>query len=128
GDVESGKAETFLNRLKAMLAGNDYKIAGDKELYFQNTVYVIFRIMGFYIEVERDISDGRIDFVLKVPGYIYIIEFKLDGSAEEAIKQIEEKDYAAPYAFAGKKIIKVGVNFSSETRNITDWKIKEQKI
>ncbi len=126
GDVESGRTETFLNRLKAMLAGNDYKIAVDKELYFQNTVYVIFRVMGFYIEVERDISDGRIDFVLKVPEYIYIIEFKLDGSAEEALQQIEEKDYAAPYAFAGKTIIKVGVNFSSETRNITDWKIKRQ--
>ncbi len=125
GDVEGGRTETFLKRLKAMFAGNDYKIAGDKELYFQNTVYVIFRIMGFYIEVERDISDGRIDFVLKVPGYIYIIEFKLDGSAEEALQQIEEKNYAAPYAFAGKTIIKVGVNFSSETRNITDWKIKE---
>ncbi len=123
-EVRSGKAEEFMTRLRAMFAGNSYEVAGDKEIYFHNAVQLTFKLMGFYVDVEQTTSNNRIDLVAKTRDYIYIFEFKLDGSAEEAMRQIEEKNYAAPYVSDGRKIIKVGVNFSSETRNITDWLIK----
>ncbi len=124
-EVRSGKAEEFMTRLQAMFAGNSYEVAGDKEIYFHNAVQLTFKLMGFYVGVEQTTSSNRIDLVVKTRDYIYIIEFKLDHSAEEALQQIEEKNYVAPYVADGRKIIKVGVNFSSETRNITDWKIAE---
>ncbi|MCD8206347.1 MAG: ATP-binding protein, partial [Bacteroidales bacterium] len=122
-DVRGGKAEEFMTRLKAMFAGNSYEVAGDKEIYFHNVVQLTFKMMGFYTDVEQTTSGNRIDLVVKTRDYIYIFEFKLDHSAEEALQQIEEKNYAAPYVRDGRKIIKIGVNFSSATRNITDWKI-----
>ena len=80
--------------------------------------------MGFHTEVEYRTARGRVDLVLKTADYIYVIEFKLEGTAEEAMRQIEEKGYAAPFAADGRKVIKVGVNFSEETRSIDKWIIK----
>ncbi len=125
-EVRSGKAEEFMTRLQAMFAGNSYEIVGDMEIYFHNAVQLIFKLMGFYVGVEQTTSNNRIDLVVKTRDYIYIMEFKLDHSAEEALRQIEEKNYAAPYVSGDRTIIKIGVNFSSKTRNITDWKIDVQ--
>ena len=69
--------------------------------------------MGFYTQVELPTSDGRIDVVIQTTDYIYIIECKLDGSAEDALQQIESKNYAAPFAMDKRTIIKLGINFSS---------------
>jgi hypothetical protein len=124
-DVRKGKPEEFLQLLQSMFDDNDYRIAGKKELYFQNAMYVIFKIMGFYTEVERTTSRGRIDVLIKTKDYIYVIELKLDGTVEEALRQIEEKGYAKPFAKDPRKLYKIGVNFSSETRGIEDWKIEE---
>lgn len=74
--------------------------------------------MGFHTEVEYRTARGRVDLVLKTADYIYVMEFKLEGTAEEAMRQIEEKGYAAPFAADERKVIKVGVNFSEETRSI----------
>ena len=62
---------------------------------------------------------------IETPDYAYVFEFKLDGTAEEALKQIEDNGYAKPFAASGKKIVCVGANFSSETRNIERWVVKE---
>jgi hypothetical protein len=124
-DVEKGKPEEFMQLLQSMFDDNDYRVAGKKELYFQNAMYVIFKIMGFYTEVERTTSRGRIDVLIKTKDYIYVIELKLDGTAEEALRQIEEKGYAKPFARDPRKLYKIGVNFSSKTRGIEDWKIEE---
>ncbi|MCD8313237.1 MAG: PD-(D/E)XK nuclease domain-containing protein, partial [Bacteroidales bacterium] len=75
-------------------------------------------------EVERASSMGSADIVIKTDRFIYILELKLDGSADAALKQIEEKGYAKPYALDKRKVFKIGVNFSSATRSITDWKIE----
>src|SRR5574344_1562828 len=123
--VRKGCPEEFMKLLQSMFADADYQIAGKMELYFQNAMYVIFKIMGFYTEVERTTSRGRIDVLIKTKDYIYIIELKLDGSADEALAQIETKGYAAPFANDTRKLYKIGVNFSSETRGIEDWKINE---
>ena len=122
--VRKGSPDAFMKLLQSMFADADYQIAGKMELYFQNAMYVIFKIMGFYTEVERTTSRGRIDVLIKTKDYIYIIELKLDGSADEALRQIDEKSYAAPFANDPRRLYKIGVNFSSETRGIAEWKIE----
>ena len=122
--VRKGRPDDFMKLLQSLFADADYQIAGKMELYFQNAMYVIFKIMGFYTEVERTTSRGRIDVFIKTKDFIYIIELKLDGSADEALRQIEEKGYAAPFASDSRTLYKIGVNFSSETRGVEEWKIE----
>ena len=124
-DIERGEPDSFMQRLQSMFADTDYKIVGKMELYFQNAMYLVFKMMGFYTDVERTTSNGRIDVVLQTKDYIYVMELKLDGSADEALRQIEEKGYALPFAKDSRKLYKIGVNFSSETRGIVEWKIVE---
>ena len=111
-----------MQRLDTLFAGGDYQIAGNAELYFQNVVWIIFKLVGLYTEVEHHTSNGRIDLLIKTPGYIYIIEFKLDKSAEDALQQIEDKQYAKPFEHDARTIYKIGVNFSTKTRRIEGWK------
>ena len=98
---------------------------GNLEYYFQNTLYVFFRLLGFYVEVERHTTNGRMDIVMQTPQYIYILELKLDKSADVALAQIEEKGYAKPFEGDNRKLFKIGINFSTATRRIDDWKIAE---
>lgn len=126
-DIRKGRPEAFMERLQAMFANSSYEIAGNMELYFQNALYLVFTMAGFYTEVERRTSRGRMDVVMQTKDYIYIIELKLDGSAEEALKQIEEKAYAAPFATDPRRLYKIGVNFSSATRGIDNYLIQLQQ-
>ena len=71
--------------------------------------------------MEYHTSRGRIDIVVQTADYVYVMEFKLDGTAEQALQQIEEKQYALPFAADSRKVFRIGVNFSSETRNIDRW-------
>ena len=77
--------------------------------------------MGFYVQAEYRTSRGRIDLLIGTDKYIYIIELKFEGSAEEALNQIQTKDYALPFATDGREIIRIGANVSRETRNIEEW-------
>lgn len=126
-DIRSGNAEGFMKRMQTLFASNDYRIAGHMELYFQNAMYVIFKLIGFYVEVERPTSEGRIDVIMQTKDYIYILELKLDGSAEEALRQIDERGYARPYRHDCRKLFRIGVDFSSETRGIREWKVEESQ-
>ena len=123
-DVESGDPESFMSRLQTFFEDADYRIAGKKEIYFQNVMFVVFKILGFYTEVERTTARGRIDVVIKTPGYVYVMECKLDGSAEDALRQIEEKGYAKPFAMDKRVVFKIGMNFSSKIRGIESWRIE----
>jgi hypothetical protein len=80
--------------------------------------------MGFYVKAEYHTSEDRIDLVLQTDKYTYVMEFKLNGTAEEALAQINDKNYALPFAVDNRKLIKVGVNFSSKARNIERWIIE----
>ena len=122
-EVESGQPEKFMSRLEAMFASQDYQIMGDTELYFHNVTSLVFKMLGFYVDVERHTSDGRMDMLVQTKDYIYIFEFKIDKSADEALKQIEGKQYAKPFESDARKLYKIGVNFSSETRRIDSWKV-----
>ena len=122
-DVESGDVDGFMQRLQGFFSSANNKIVGDMEKYFQNALFIIFKIMGFYTEVEHNTSHGCVDIVIKTLEYIYVMECKLDKSAKEALEQIESKGYAAPFVKDKRKLYKIGVNFSSGTRDIDDYAI-----
>ena len=120
-DVRKGDIDGFMERLQGFLADCPYEMARDVELHYQNVLFIVFRLAGLYTQVEYHTSRGRIDMVVQTADYVYVMEFKLDGSAEQALQQIEEKQYALPFAADSRKVFRIGVNFSSETRNIDRW-------
>ena len=120
-DVRAGNVDGFMERLQRFLADCPYEMARDVELHYQNVLFIVFRLAGLYTRVEYHTSRGRIDMVVQTADYVYVMEFKLDGSAEQALQQIEEKQYALPFAADSRKVFRIGVNFSSETRNIDRW-------
>ena len=122
-EVEGGQPEKFMSRLEAMFANQDYQIVGNTELYFHNVSSLVFKLLGFYVDVERHTSDGRMDMLVQTKDFIYIFEFKIDKSADEALAQIEEKQYAKPFEQDPRKLYKIGVNFSTATRRIESWKV-----
>ena len=121
GEVRKGDVDGFLSRLQTFFDDTPYELARDREVHYQNILYIVFKLMGFHTEVEYRTSRGRVDLVLKTSDYIYVMEFKLNGTAEEAMQQIEEKGYASAFASDSRKVIKVGINFSDETRSIERW-------
>ncbi len=120
-DLRGGDTRSFMDRLTAFFAGNSYEIQGDLELYFQNVMSIMLKMMGLYVNTEYQTSNGRIDIVFDTDKYVYIIELKRDQSPEIALKQIEEKGYDRPFLASGKQIIKLGINFSSDTKTIDGW-------
>ena len=120
-DVKNGDIDSFMERLQIFLADCPYEMTKDVELHYQNVLFIVFRLAGLYTQVEYHTSYGRIDLVLQTSNYVYVMEFKLDGSAEDAMAQIEEKQYALPFASDSRKLYKIGVNFSSRTKNIEKW-------
>ena len=84
----------------------------------ENVIWLISKLAGVYVQAEYMTSEGRIDLVLQTPKFCYVMEFKLDGTAEEALAQIEDKHYTLPFEQNGQEIIRIGMNFSKETRNI----------
>ena len=94
------------------------------ESHYHYTLYLIFRLLSCYTTLtEKENSRGRADIIVETNDYVYIFEFKLDGTAAEALKQIDDKGYAEPYAADLRRLFKVGVAFSSEKRNITEWSV-----
>ena len=124
-EIRAGQPAEFMQRMETLFANGDYQIVGDAELYFQNALYVIFQLLGLYVDVERHTTDGRMDVLVQTKDYIYIIECKLDKSADDALEQIEQKQYAKPFEHEGRHIYKIGVNFSTSTKRIDGWKIAE---
>ena len=129
-EVRAGDYDAFFHRLQSFFADTSYEaIIGrnperDTELHYRNVLFIVFKLVGLYTQVEYHTSNGRIDLVLQTNQYIYIMEFKLNGTAEEALRQIEEKGYALPFSGDNREVFKIGVNFSSETRNIEKWLVE----
>ena len=117
-ELRSGDIEAFMERLKVFFAGMPYELSENTERHYQAIFYVVFTLMGQFVETEVRSARGRADAVVKTKGFIFVFEFKLNGTAEEALKQIDEKGYLIPYTLDGRKLVKVGVNFSKEKRNI----------
>jgi hypothetical protein len=120
-EVKAGKVDDFFKRLSSLFADIPYELVKDLENHYQNVLFIVTKLMGLYVKAEYHTSEGRIDLVLQTDAYTYVMEFKLDGSAEEALAQINDKNYALPFAVDNRKVVKIGVNFSSKTRNIDRW-------
>ena len=123
--LRKGDIETFMERMKSFFADTPYELVKDLENHYQNVMFTICRLMGYHTEAEYRTSRGRIDMVVKANEYTYVFEFKFGKTAQDAMEQIDSKEYALPFVFDGMQVIKVGVNFSKETRNIDDWKVKK---
>lgn len=126
--LREGDAEGFLTGLQTLLAGVSYELTGNNpEIYFENNLYVIFAMLGFDVQTEYRTSNGRIDVLVRTPKYVYVIELKRDSTPEAALAQINDKHYEYQFRTIGpredRQIVKVGVNFSTVTRNITSWLI-----
>ena len=127
--LRRGDTERFRELLTAFLSSVPYDLRRksderERERYFQYTFYLILRMLGVYtVRAEERQSQGRVDCVVETPDYVYVFEFKLDGTAAEALRQIEEKGYARPYEADKRKLYRIGVNFSSETGTIDDWQV-----
>ena len=128
---EAGDTESIEKHLTALLSETTYRMQqkgnpAECERYFQYTIYLVLRMISFYtVFIEKEQSQGRVDCIVEVPDYVYIFEFKLDGSAQEALRQIAEKGYARPYAADPRKLFRIGVNFSSETGTISEFEVSE---
>lgn len=133
-NLDRGDTDTFLRSLTAFLASIPYDAHGSlkdmdiTEKHFQYTFYLLLRLIGVYciaIHCEDRQSYGRVDCTLEMEEYVYIFEFKMDGSAQEALEQIEKMHYAQPYLTDKRKVICMGVNFSSTTRTVEGWECRE---
>ena len=120
----TGDTDRLVKVFRTFFADIPYDLTDrQNEQSWQAIVYVVLRSIGVGVGAEVKTNDGRIDMVCDTPDHIYLIEFKLDRSAEEALEQIDRNDYAAKYDLAGKRVVKIGVSFSSEKRTITDVKV-----
>ena len=126
--LKVGDTEKFRKLLTSFLADIPYSMRRkederERERYFHYTFYLLMRMISCYtVYTEKLQSEGRVDCIVETPDYIYIFEFKLDGTADEALRQIEEKGYARPYEADSRKLYTIGVSFSSETGTVSDWK------
>ena len=128
--LKHGKLQDFMDSLTAFLASIPYSVRRrnderEYERYFGYTFYLLLRMLSCYLLFrEKETSQGRADCVYETPNDVYIFEFKLDGSAEMALRQIEDKGYAREYANDSRNVHQIGVNFSSETGTIAEWREK----
>lgn len=120
-ELRTGKIDAFMTRMRAFFGGISYELNDNTERHYHNVFYIVFTLLGQYADVEVRSSHGRADMVVKNQDYIYVFEFKLNGTAEEALQQIDDKDYLIPYTADHRKLVKVGVDFDKETRNIGRW-------
>ena len=129
--LRKGEVDNFRTGLTSFLASIPYTMRRkenerERERYFHYTFYLLLRLLSVYtVYIEKVQSQGRVDCVVETPQYVYIFEFKLDGTADEALRQIEEKGYVREYASDNRKLYKIGAVFSSETGTISDWKSVE---
>jgi len=123
--LRNSKIDAFMEKMKLFFANipNDIHIAQEK--YYQTIFFIVFRLIGLRIEAESSTNIGYIDAVAQTDKYIYIFEFKLNRTADEALTQIHDRKYYQKYQNSGKEIILVGVNFSTDTRNIESWKTEK---
>jgi hypothetical protein len=124
-DLHSNDIEAFMNRFKAFLGSIPYSVKDETEKYYQGLFYVVFSLLGQFVQVETQSALGRCDTVLFMKDKIIVFEFKLsgNGTADDALKQIDDKGYLIPYTASGKKLFKVGAVFDTEKRNLKEWKI-----
>lgn len=126
-DVQQGDADSFMTRLQSLFADFNYEAFNriNLEQHYQDITYLVFKLLGFLIHVEYKTASGRMDMLVKNDRYIFVFEFKLNSTAENALHQIDEKGYMLPFKADNRKLVKIGANFSDKTRNLDSWIIEE---
>lgn len=120
-ELENKDIESFMNRLQAFLSNCPYELQPDQERHFQSVMYILTTLCGFYAEVEEHTSKGRMDMTIRTDRYIYIFEFKFNGSAEAALQQIKDNHYADKFTNDEREKVCIGINYSYLERNINEW-------
>lgn len=126
-ELEEGDIDSFLSRLRAFFADFPYELNDKTERHYQVVFYLVFKLMGQYVGTEIRSARGRADAVVTTNDAVYVFEFKLDGSVDDALRQIDDKGYLIPYTADGRRLYKVGVNFDAAQRNLGEWKIISEK-
>ena len=119
--LRRGDIDDFMLRLQTFLSACPYEIQAEQERHFQSMMFILSSLCGYYTELEKHTNKGRMDMTIKTDQYIYIFEFKFNASAEIALQQIYDKGYVEPFKTDGRQVICIGVNFSSQARNIDKW-------
>ena len=123
-ELENGEIDVFMKRFEAFFADFPYELNDKTERHYQVVVYLIFKLMGQFTQAEVHSAQGRADAIVQTPKYVYVFEFKLNGTAEEALQQINDKGYATPFHTDSRKVMKIGVEFSADTRNVKRWLVE----
>jgi hypothetical protein len=121
-----GEIENAMDALKTFYKTIPYDLYEKREKFYELVIYLVFRTLGLNCNSEVRLADGRIDALVETKRNVYCFEFKLDRSADEALAQIDSKEYLLPWSGSGKKLFKVGVNFDHQARNISEWKWTEE--
>ena len=124
-ELRKGDIDSFMHRFEAFFADFPYELNDKTERHYQVIVYLIFKLMGQFTQAEVHSAKGRADAVVQTPKYVYIFEFKLNGTAEEALRQINDKGYSEPFKGDSRQVMKIGVEFSADTRNVKRWLVEE---
>jgi hypothetical protein len=120
-DLRVGDADGFMKRMRSFFANIPYDLNEEFERHYHLVFYLVFTLLGQYTQAELHSHKGRSDMVVHMSDAVYVFEFKLNGTAEEALQQIDEKGYAIPYEVGGRKVVKIGAAFDKDERNIKRW-------
>jgi hypothetical protein len=123
--LRSGDVDGFMDALKPFFSGIPYDLNDQTERHYQVVFYLIFRLLGQYCRTEVKNATGRADAIVEVGDYVYCFEFKLHDTAEAALAQIDSRKYLTPWEGSGKKLVKVGVEFDKEKRNVGRYIVRE---
>lgn len=123
--LNEGDLDGALGRIRSYLAGIPYHLGSRDERGFQTKFFLILDLLGVQVDTEFKTATGRVDCVVKTDDAIYVFEFKYNRCAAEALAQIDERGYMLPFEADGRKLYKVGVNFSEDTQTIEEWAISE---
>lgn len=124
-DFREGRPDSAMRRMQSLFSGTSYRMELGNERNLHNAIYILITLVGLDVHTEMETSEGRIDLLVRTPGFIYIIELKFDHPAADALQQIKQKHYALPFFDAGQRIFMIGVEYSSERRTIAEWQIEE---
>ena len=123
-DIRQGNVEGFMRRMQSLFASVPYQMELDSERNFHNVMLMLVMLLGIKVKAEYATSAGRIDMLLETDKYVYVIELKIDKTAREALDQISSKNYALAFSANGRQVVKIGVNFSTQSRTITGWEVE----
>ncbi|MBR5958415.1 MAG: ATP-binding protein [Salinivirgaceae bacterium] len=123
-EVRSGNIDAFMQRLKSFFADTPYELVRDLENHYQNVLYILCTLCGLYTKAEYHTAQGRIDMTIETVDNVYIFEFKFDKTADEALLQIKDNNYAEPFRASGKRLVLIGANFSNKLRNIENYVVE----